>query len=183
MHQRKCQSRQQLLVVFLFGLVAGSLAGNYLTAGGITDQGALTRYYIKQLQYVTPDIHALLWQVGCSRMIVFASVCLFAVLLRGRYVHSCFAAWSGFSYGYFCVLLIRCFAVKGLLIGAAALFPQFLIYVPLWLVLVEWSSHYRLRDYGRNFAVGGLLVIGLVVGILLESYINPPLLQKILKIL
>ena len=114
--------------------------------------------------------------------VVFASLLALTVVAKGKIVHVLFVAWSGFAYGYFCVISISAFGAKGLLLCLVALFPQFLAYVPAYLGLVQLSERRREHVGWRKTAAVVFLFVILIVGILLESYINPLILQKLLKI-
>ncbi len=183
MHPQRLSMRQWLAAVFFVSFVAGIFAGNFWGITDFSGGAAESRSYVQQLSDTAVSSHALLWHVCCVRGGIGAALFVLAALTRGRCVHSCFVAWNGFAYGYFCVMVIAAFAAKGLLVCAAAVFPQLLAYVPYFLVLVEWSTHRRTREHLRDLFVGLLLTLFLCAGILLESYINPSILQKLLKML
>ena len=63
-----------------------------------------------------------------------------------------------------------------------ALFPHFFAYVPAYLGLVELSGRRREHTGWRRITAVLFLLTVLFVGILLESYANPLILQKVLKI-
>lgn len=178
---RELSLRQRLFLDFLACFLAGILLANFLGADIFQENGSLTRYYLKQFQYADIQGQELLWHVCGNRLTLFFVLLVFGNIPKGKLTHAAFAAWSGFAYGYFCVLALSGFGAKGLLLCLVALFPQFLFYVPVYLGLVELSEH---RGEGRRFRyllAILLLFAGLVIGILLESYINPIILQKILR--
>ena len=182
MHVRKLPLKQKLfidfLVLFLFGIVLANLLG----ADSFQKNSSLTRYYLKQFQYAEIRTQELLWHVACSRLALFAVVLALGLFSKTILFHALFVAWSGFSYGYFCVLAISAFGAKGLILCVLALFPQFIVYIPVYLGLVQLSERRREHTGWKKFAAVICLLIGMVAGILLESYINPLILQKVLKI-
>ena len=179
----KLPLKQQLFIDFLICFVAGIILANMLGADGVQKNGSLTRYYLKQFQYTDIQVEELLWHVGCNRLVVFLLLFMFSMIPRGKYAHGLFVAWSGFAYGYFCVLSISAFGILGLVLCLLALFPHFLAYVPVYLGMLQISEHPREHKGWHRFVAVMLLLLLLIIGILLESYINPIILQKVLNFL
>lgn len=182
MQVQKLSQKQKLFLDFLVLFLLGIVLANMLSADSFQQNGSLTRYYLKQFQYADIQTQELLWHVGCSRMILFVVLLVVGSLSKTLWFHILFVAWSGFAYGYFCVLTIGAFGAKGLMLCVLALFPQFLAYIPVYLGLVQLAGQQRTRAGWRRFAAIVCLLLGMVGGILLESYINPIILQKVLKI-
>lgn len=182
MRVRKLPFRQQLFIDFLSCFLVGIILANFMGADSFQKNGSLTRYYLKQFQYADIQLQELLWHVGCERLTLFFILLIPMMIPKGRIMHGLFVAWSGFAYGYFCVMSISAFGMKGLLLCLLALFPQFCVYVPVYLGLVELSVHRRTYSSWRGITAVFIFLIILIVGILLESYINPLILQKMLKI-
>ncbi len=182
MQTRELSVKQQLFIIFLVCFLTGIVAANFLSAESFEKSGTLTRYFLKQFQYTQVNFYGVLWQVCCSRIPVFLFLVFVGLMRGGKWFYLAFAAWSGFAYGYFCVLAIGAFGSGGLLLCIVALFPQFLLYVPVYLGLVVLCVQQRRRDVWHSLAVYLVLFLLLCAGMLLESYINPIILQKILKI-
>ena len=182
MRVRKLPFRQQLFIDFLACFLVGIVFANFMGADSFQKNGSLTRYYLKQFQYAEIQPQELLWHVGSERLTLFLVLLILGTILKGRLIHGLFVAWSGFAYGYFCVISISAFGMKGLLLCILALFPQFCAYVPMYLGLVELSGQRRAHSSWRWMTTIIFLLLMLIAGILLESYINPLILQKILKI-
>ena len=172
--------KQQMFVDFLLCFLAGIVLANLFGTESFQKNGTLTRYYLKQFQYAEVRSQELLWHVGCNRMTIFLVLLVIGTITKGKLVHALFVAWSGFAYGYFCVLSISAFGMKGVLLCLLALFPQFLAYVPVYLGIVEFSVHRREHGGWKGLAAIAVLLLVLILGILLESYINPSILQKML---
>lgn len=183
MHTRKLSVKQQLFLVFLVCFLLGIVTANILIAEGFRESGSLTRYFLKQFQYTQINFCEVLWNVCCNRLWVFLLLLAVEWMRGGRWFYGAFAAWSGFAYGYFCVLAISVFGSGGLLLCVAALFPQFICYIPVYIGLVMLCVQQRRRDVWRTVAVCLVFFLIWCMGILLESYINPMILQKILILL
>lgn len=182
MRVRKLSVREQFFIVFLLCFLLGIVTANVLGAESFQKSGTLTRYFLKQFQYAQISFYELLWTVGRRRLFLFGCLLLFGMLVRGRLIHFLFLAWSGFAFGYFCVLALGGFGAKGLLLCVTALFPQFFVYVPVYLALATLCMQRRKHAIWQKTLAVLLLFSVWCVGILLESYINPIILQKMLKI-
>lgn len=181
-HMRDLSVKQQLFFDFLGFFLMGIITANFFGAESFQMNGSLTRYFLKQFQYVQIDVEQLLWRVCCNRLAFFTVLVFLLILTKGKLVHVLFVAWSGFAYGYFCVMLISSFGVMGLLLCFFALFPHFFFYVPVYLGLVDLSMCRREFVGWKSLVAGIILLMGLAVGIFLESYMNPIVLQKVLKL-
>lgn len=170
-----------LLADFFLLFICGILAANFFGIRLPGDSEGLTLYYLKQFQYAVLDNEELLVHIAGSRIVVFTILLSTGMLRKDLLVHIIFVAWCGFAYGYFCVILIGGFGVKGVLLCVLALFPQFLVYVPDYIGLEAITNRKTFISAGRQIGAILILFLGLLMGILLESYINPWILQKILK--
>lgn len=180
-HVRELSLRQQLFFGFLACFFVGILMANFLGADIFQENGSLTRYYLKQMQYADIRPQELLWHVCANRLPLFFTLLVLGSIPRGKLVHAVFVAWSGFAYGYFCVMTICGYGVRGLILCVVALFPQFLLYIPVYLGLVELAgARERKRKKLRCLLAVLLLFVCFFAGILLESYVNPVVLQKML---
>ncbi len=105
--------------------------------------------------------------------------------------------WQGFSVGFMLASAIAKYGMKGILLVLGGLFPQYLFYLPVYLLYCYLTVYLRQRMYmegrgpildrGYICAAGLLAGAGLLIlfaaGIFLESYINPVILKQILKIM
>lgn len=106
--------------------------------------------------------------------------------------------WCGMSFAIILMTLLYRYGLKGILLLAGMLFPQMLFYIPCMLKgsdLLGQIYRGRRKDTdcegnpagGRNrlgTVVGCVLLFGLfLAGTLTESYVNPMVLKKLIKIL
>ena len=181
MGEGKLSFKQALFIDFLVCFIFGIILSNLLGSDAFQKQGNLTHYYLQQFQYTQFQFEDLLWHIGSQRIVLFFLLLAFSLLSKGKIVHTLFVAWCGFAYGFFCVMLIAACGAKGLLVCMSALCPHFFAYVPAYLGMVQLSDQRRTTSkWGRWGAVGVIFLL-VIVGILLESYANPMLIQKILN--
>lgn len=183
------------LAFFCAGLIVGIFVVNVgkrilLGEGSMFDESVL--YHLK---YMTVDSNALFWYVFRKRAVRFLGLAILSSTYLGLVACMGAAFWYGLSAGAFLSVLAIRYGVKGVLLAVISMFPQYLVYVPMALGLLLWCEElfrgiYLRGDYSvtdRGFLVkkaGRLLVlfVVLVVGCLLEGYMNPYLLMGFLKI-
>jgi stage II sporulation protein M len=128
---------------------------------------------------------------------------VFLVILSTTYlgIPACmaYALWFGVITGAFIIALIIRYGIKGIILAAAAVFPQYVLYIPAFALLIHlcmqvnreiyFNKYEPLRDKIKsrfivNKAAGIILTLMLIaVGCVLESYVNPYLLIPVLKLL
>ncbi len=93
------------------------------------------------------------------------------------YVH---VLWYGISSGMLLAVALMRYGIKGILLLIAGIFPHYLIYVPALILVFHLSKEKRIVN---SKFMAQLLVISLVViiGCILECYVNPEIVSKILK--
>lgn len=110
------------------------------------------------------------------------------------------AAWLGISFGMLFMTSLMRYGLKGILLVLAGVFPQMLIYFPAALLLLKWSYEFYtviyypekyqgIQDFPvkkellRKKVLQYFCLLGVVIiGCMLESYVNPSLLLNLLKI-
>lgn len=180
--------KTRFLLSFVGGLFAGIIYGWLFSPGYIEQVGFLSDAFL--LDYLKKDVDGnqlfgylfkgrsvslfFLWILGSSFL---GGILIYLVLL-----------WSGFSVGLYLMAGMIKRGISGLGFCLAAVFPQMLFYIPAFgLVVIQafWLS--GKREIGRERALRYVIVLFvsfllLFLGVLMESYVNPTILKKILKI-
>lgn len=174
------------VILFLAGFALGILivygGQNYL----LENTEFLSTITISGMKYLEVDkgllfFYCLRQRLGIVSVLVLASaaglamaaVC--AVLL-----------WSGFSAGVMLSVLSARHGIRGILLFVGGTLPQILIYVPAFLFLFSWCMHLKRRD-GQGDSVGKgktflIILVVVITGCLIESYVNPWVLKFFLKL-
>ena len=107
-----------------------------------------------------------------------------------------FYAWWGLSWSVILMTLMGRYKGKGLLLFVGLLFPHFMVYIPCLIRLTraldvirrtrsEKKDCFLRADKVRFFLKSGLTILPIllfwIIGILLESYVNPLVLKKIIN--
>ncbi len=180
---------------FIVGIFIMNLAKNFfLSDGGILNINSLNR-----IKYLDVDGAALLRYVLTERAgMVFLLVILSTTFvgIASSYV---FVLWQGTLTGMFITASTIRYGMKGILLMLAGMFPQQLLLVPAWVMLLNWCCQLCCKFYypHKDYEPGGwnknrylirksimfLWIIGVVIiGSILECYVNPILVSEILNI-
>lgn len=89
--------------------------------------------------------------------------------------------WTGFAAGILSVAAVLRMGLCGMLLCIAGIFPQYIFYVPAYLLLIRY--YYRYPQSEWNGTKTGFTVMMIVAGILSEVYLNPGIVRWFVKVL
>lgn len=194
--EEKPAAMKYLRLAVLFCFVAGIIGANIIGRDQLNGFGIWNTYFIEKFKYARIQPAELFYYVLGERLPIMLLLLLLTVTNWGIAAGGAFLSWQSFAAGFLMAAAVIAYGVKGILLMGAAFFPQYLLYVPLYMVYIYLAVFFRgksrigggtvnagkLRDYAIFFSICLLLLSVYVTGIFLESYVNPYLLKKILKI-
>lgn len=176
-----------LAVCFLVFFLLGILAANWVGQEKLIQYGMLNEYYVGQLAYAELDMDAYFGYLLKRRLRVFGLAVLSVYTRFGVLALFGIICWYAFSLGYLFVNALVCMGFGGMALVLLSIVPQIFCYVAAYFGLakklfgqsVEGAMPIGMRRVWKNPQM--LLVVSaflcMVVGIWLESYINPLLLK------
>ena len=183
----------RLAVLFCF--VAGIIGANIIDKSKMSGFGLWNAYFIEKFKYARIRPGELFYYILEQRLFVMLFLLLLSATSWGTLAGGVFLAWQGFAAGFLMAASVVSYGAKGILLMGVAFFPQYLIYVPAYVACLYLAVFFRdrirakggggmghRREYFLFLAICLLLLGVYITGILLESYVNPFLLKKILKI-
>lgn len=170
-----------LLPLFAAGVFLGiacmiCFQHRFLTGTGFFD--ADTLYNMKSRVI---DSQALFWTLCEKRVLLVAGLFLLSATYLGPIAVTVISLWYGFSLGILTSASVLRYSLRGLLLILAGIFPQYLLYVPA-ICLTLYLCRKRRLPGTRLVLQCFLLSIVVVIGCFLESYVNPYIVSKMLKI-
>lgn len=161
---------------FLFGIIYI----NFIARQYIAEPGIFSPVFLEQFVGMNIAVETYLQMLLRLRVLPFL-VLFGASMTRARKAASIlFLVWTGFSAG---VLLSQAYIDMGLrggLLCLAGIMPQFLFYIPAYLVLLEYCRGYPANHWNRQkTCFTGLM---LIAGIASELYVNPILMKWLIFI-
>lgn len=197
---RTADSRQiRWLYLFMGGFILGTLAMNLWKTAFMKDMDLLGAASLSRLKYLEVDNSALLAYILKERLGVSAVLLLLSTTGIGNIMVALYASWMGMTAGLFVSVSVIRYGLKGVLLVLAGLMPQCLLLIPAYLMLLSWCSglymklYHPWKEYGQIYDTGHryyaakiiqlIIIIGVVIiGSVIESYVNPILLNSVLKI-
>ena len=166
------------LILFFAGLLAGILFVQTLSDDSFA--GIFSEYFLNQYASLEIDGQRLFRYVGgyrCSQYVLL--VCCGAVPAAPVLVGA-FLFFLGMTWGTMISISTVRLGLKGVLICVAGVVPQILFYLPAfgWILLWIWNGGSSRKKYWFLVGTG---VFFLLFGIVTEVYLNPLLLQQILR--
>ncbi len=185
-------------MIFMTGLVVGILTMNFGKSILLDNTGLLDETMLSQMSATFPDSNALFAFVLRKRITIILIMVLAATTYLGMIATIAMDFWMGLSAGAFLAAAMLRYGFRGILLVAAGVFPQYLLYVPLFYMLLVWcdktcrmiytKGYYQGQDAKTPVLLGRVLplviiFVGTVAGCFMESYLNPGILQSFLKLL
>lgn len=182
---------------FLAGLMAGVIYVYFRADSWGAEQQVVNTALLKRLGTMEIDTGMFFWYVLRKRLTALWMLAILATTFAGLVTIYLFVFWTGISAGIMSATLVLQFGIKGGILFAGGLLPQYLCYIPAFLMMFAWCMRVYLQLYGGEYAgyaeersgkgrrlIPAILVIhGVVItGVFLESYVNPNFITEILKI-
>ena len=188
-------------VVYLFtiGLFLGILIVNTGYDTWIDNNSLLGTDMIVRLKNSIPDANGLFGYVLKHRLFTVCILGLLATTMVGLPSVCGYICYMGLSAGCLLSVAVIRYGIRGLFLMAAGIFPQGLLLIPSYAALFIWSvslnrmlysrgiSREYYSGYGKHtYLKKGMqmagIIVAVIVGCLLESYVNPEIIQFVLKI-
>ena len=188
-----------VIYLFMIGLFLGIVIVNAGYDTWIRNGSFLGTEMILRLKNSVPDGSELLGYIVKHRLFTVFMLGILATTMIGIPAVCAYICYIGLAAGCLLSVAVIRYGIRGLLLMAAGVFPQGILLIPAYIALFVWSisinrilySKSPYADYygksGRqSYLIKGVQMIGIVgvviMGCLLESYVNPKMLHLILKI-
>lgn len=189
-----------LLYLFMTGLFLGILLVNIRHDMWMKEDGLLNAAMLKQLQGSELDGGYLFGYIVKHRVSAILIISMLASTMIGLPIVCGYACYLGASAGCILSIAVIRYGIRGLFFMAASIFPQGLLLIPGYFLLLSWGMDCNRSLYGKMDGLEGRYLIGkqfilkkgirlagililVVTGCVIESYVNPKILYFILKIL
>lgn len=185
-----------ILVAFLGGIFLANLSGKEL----LTTYGIMNTYFMKQYSYQAVDCDGLFGHVLLERLKGAVFLFLLGKVLPGTVFRVSVEGLAAVVFGFLLVVSITNLGMGGAALTVCGLFPQWIFYGIAFLIFAFYRQEERDLMRGRSFSMENLtkrksvtqrtyarvvlfmlVLVMLLLGIVTESYLNPLLMEKILK--
>lgn len=175
-----------ILLAFLGGIVFANLLEKEL----LVTYGILNDYFLSQYSYRMIDGNRLLCHIGIERCKAAFIIFLLGRVLNGRAFSVLIKSAVSATFGFLVVVAIVNLGMRGIAVCICGLFPQWIFYLATLFYYAncrkeeeqEWGKNMHRGDLSTYAVRWGILALGMLLGIIAESYLNPILLSYMLKI-
>ncbi len=180
---------------FILGIIVTNICRNYF----LGDMDLLNAASLSRMKYLEIDKNAFFVYAIRERMGTTLILCLVATTYIGILLVSMYAVWLGVMSGVFLSIAAIRYGIKGILLVLAGILPQYILFVPACIMLMNWcyqicagmyfphkvfeSGYGNHKQYYLKKLMQLFIILGVVMaGSMVESYVNPILLTSFLKI-
>lgn len=188
------------LFPFLIGFVLGVLLINFWNKEELLQIGILSQTSLEKLRYLEVDKANLFLYTFQNRMVMVGGLLLLSSTLFGVICVYAASLWLGFATGALLSAMLIRFGNQGIIMFLGGILPQYFCYIPACILLFRWCRklcvklYYPQKSIGNMYRNGvqeityfimqlGIILLILLLGIYLESYVNPMLIKWILRII
>ncbi len=197
--QFRIKNGYQMAYLFLIGFFMGILIVNLGHDAWVRNGGLLGTEMMSRLKNSRPEGESLVGYIVRHRLSAVCVLSLVSTTIVGMPVLGAYICYTGLAAGCLLSVAVVRYGIRGLLFMVGVLFPQALLLVPAYIGLFLWAASVnqilyaprtQLEGYerfGRRFYIKkGVQMIGItavvIIGCLLESYVNPNIVHFVLKI-
>lgn len=183
----------------MIGLFLGILIVNAGYDTWIRNGSLLGTEMILRLKNSVPDGGELFGYIMKHRLFTVFMLGILGTTMIGIPAVCGYVCYTGLAAGCLLSVAVIRYGIRGLLLMAAGVFPQGLLLIPAYIALFVWTLNmnrllYVKGSYGDHYIRTGRqsylkkgiemisIVVVVIIGCLVESYVNPKMLHFILKI-
>lgn len=199
MQQPSQKNFYYVIYLFMIGFFLGILIVNAGYDTWIRNGSLLGTEMILRLKNSVPDGGELFGYIVKHRLFTVFILGILGTTMIGIPAVYGYVCYTGFSAGCLLSVAVIRYGIRGLLLMAAGVFPQGILLIPAYIALFIWAVSvnrllYARGSYGELYLRAGRqsylkkgaemtgIIIVVIIGCLLESYVNPKMLYFILKI-
>lgn len=165
----------------MLGFLAGIIYANLMSKDYIASIGIFNDFFLDQYSQAEIDVMEYMWYVIRIRVTPVILIAALGSTKLRRAVAAAFLAWTGFGGGMIMTSAVLKMGIKGLILCLIALTPHFIFYAAGYMVLLWYL--YTCPESKWNMAKTVSMILFITVGVLLECYVNPIIMELFLKTL
>lgn len=166
------------LVLFFAGLTAGIMIVQLQESNAFA--GIFSEYFLNQYSCLKIDCERLLRYIGSYRCGQYVFLVCCGALAAAPVIFNILVCLLGMTIGSVLSISTVRLGLKGIFICVAGMIPQIFFYIPAFGWILLWVSR-RGGNRKKYLILSAAGFLFLAFGILTESYLNPLILQQILR--
>lgn len=185
------------IFIFAAGFMAGIMLTNFKSNIFVGESGIYNASSINRLKYLEIDNGVFFRYVTGERIRDYLVLGLLSITYFGIIASYGATLWQGMMLGMVMTAAVIRFGISGLLLIMTSFFPHQLILLPAGVMMVMWC--YRncsvlcfggrntwIKETKKRFLIRQMMMllwilVVVIIGCILESYVNPILLKDVIK--
>lgn len=187
--------KQVIIGILFLGIFAGVIFANLFRTEFFQQAETIDSAFMVKIKEMNIEYVKLLQFVLIHILKPYALIWIFSITILGIPYIGYFIIKQGFSIGFVISVLTMNYGIKGIILFLSYIFPQYIIYIPVFTLVI-----YRAYNLNCNMYFTGkdsikskkklvlekipliiLLTIFIIIGCLIETYINSFILKNILS--
>ncbi len=167
------------LLLYLFGFLFGIFYANTISKEFIMNIGIFNDSYLKH--YLESSINEQKYALYLMkiRSVPFILLLILGLTKLRKMIAAVFLVWTGFLIGVITSVAVMKLGIVGIFFNIISLFPHFIFYgLEYIILLLNISRRDKVKWSPFSLAV---MILLFVMGVIMESYINPVLMKMFLK--
>lgn len=185
------------LCLFSLGFIVGIFLTNFQSSVFAGEYGLFNETSLNRLKYLEIENYTFFRYVTAMRVKDYLLVGLLSITCIGLVVSYGAVAWQGMLMGMVVTVAVIRFGMKGLLLVLVSFFPHQLLLLPAGMMMLLWCcQNYSLfcmtgkrlwlsgpnkKYFIRQFLMLIWILAVVMIGCVLESYVNPLLISDVVK--
>ena len=174
-------TRKQFLAFFMPGFLLGIIYVNFFAKTYMAEPGIFSDYFLNQFVNTKIDVSDYLWYLLRLRVVPFLALGALSFTRLRKAAAVLFLIWAGISGGILISAAAADLGIKGCLLCVTALFPQFLFYIPAFVILLWYCCSAPQNRWNRQKTI--FVTLTMALGLILELYVNPIIVKGFLSVL
>lgn len=186
-----------IILILIFGVIIGTVFANFFREEFFYDLKTLTSINLSSMNKIDINYGVLLKYVLVKNFKPYLLIWILNITILGIPFMILFILYSGFFAGFMVSIFTINYGLKGILLFLAYLFPQYLIYIPVFIITLwrgytlynENLNYKNINNKGNNhsfwdkFIMFFMLALFLIIGSVVETYVNTYIVKNIIQMM
>lgn len=170
-----------LIVLFMVGFLSGIVYANLFAKPYIVSMGIFSDYFLEQFSSVNINIDEYFCYIFRMRIAPLIFLGIAGCTKYKKIIGSVWILWTGFSCGIILTTAVLKLNIKGIVLCLTGILPHFVCYIAAYIIVLLYLFTYPEIRWNNSKTIS--IILFMLLGLVSECYINPVLMEIIIKML
>lgn len=175
------ENKKCFVLFYMSGFFAGILYANFVSKDYVAGMGIFNEFFLDQYVQMEIDLGEFLWYAAYIRLFPVMVLAAVGCTRFRKGAALTYVVWTGYSCGMILTTAVMKMGVKGIILCLISLTPQFLCYAAGYIMLLWHLFCYPRTRWDLSKTI--CFALFMLMGILLECYVNPIIVKMFLRTL